>query len=250
MDFGVTFQTDPPREPRGRAHAARRGARLRARVDVRLPHPVAGALRHLRADAGGDRADHGRPVRDQPGDARPDGDRVAVRHAQRQLRQPHDLRHRPRRLRAPRARQAADDAGARPRRRSTSSRSWPRGGAIETPARRGARSRGCATASSTCGWRATGRRRSRSSGRKADGFILQLADPVILRWTVDARARGRGGGGPRPGLRSRSASPRPPTSATTWRTRASSAAGSAGWSATTSPTSSAATARAATSRPR
>ncbi len=31
-------------------------------------------------------------------------------------------------------------------------------------------------------------------GRKADGFILQLADPVILRWTVErVRAAARGG---------------------------------------------------------
>ena len=34
------------------------------------------------------------------------------------------------------------------------------------------------------------------AGRKADGFILQLADPVILR--VDARTRAGGGGGGRP----------------------------------------------------
>ena len=35
-------------------------------------------------------------------------------------------------------------------------------------------------------------------GRMADGFILQLADPVILRWTVGG-ARGGGGGRARPG---------------------------------------------------
>ena len=62
-------------------------------------------------------------------------------------------------------------------------------------------------------------------GRRADGFILQLADPVILRWTLE--------------------SPRPPTSATTSPTRATSAAGSEGWSATTWPTWCGATARAA-----
>ena len=50
--------------------------------------------------------------------------------------------------------------------------------------RRGPDPVGASTASSTCGWRATGRRRWRCCGRKADGFILQLADPVILRWTV------------------------------------------------------------------
>ena len=86
------------------------------------------------------------------------------------------------------------------------------------------------------------------AGRKADGFILQLADPVILRWTVAARARAPPRRPAATRTSSRSASPRPPTSATTSTTRASSAAGSAGWSATTSPTSSGATARAARSR--
>jgi alkanesulfonate monooxygenase SsuD/methylene tetrahydromethanopterin reductase-like flavin-dependent oxidoreductase (luciferase family) len=84
-------------------------------------------------------------------------------------------------------------------------------------------------------------------GRKADGFILQLADPVILEWTMkhvhdaarEAAATRR---------RSRSAWPPPPTSAATSPTSATSAGGSGGWSATTSPTSSPATARTARSR--
>ena len=85
----------------------------------------------------------------------------------------------------------------RPRRRCTSSRSSPRAArSRRRPAR--CRSLGSATASSTCGWPATGRRRSALVGRKADGFILQLADPVILRWTVEPRARRRRGAGPRP----------------------------------------------------
>ena len=73
-------------------------------------------------------------------------------------------------------------------------------------------------------------------GQQADGFILQTADPDIARWTVGsvraaARAAGRD-----PEATSRSAWPRPPTSAPTWRTSGTSCAGSAGWSATTSPT--------------
>jgi probable F420-dependent oxidoreductase len=52
-------------------------------------------------------------------------------------------------------------------------------------------------------------------GRKADGFVLQLADPVILEWTM-SHVRPR------------------PTSETTSPTSASNAAGSAAWSATTS----------------
>ena len=72
-------------------------------------------------------------------------------------------------------------------------------------------------------------------GEQADGFILQTADPDIARWTIGAvRAAARRRAGTR--TRSRSAWPPPPTSATTWRTSGTSCAGSAGWSATTSPT--------------
>ena len=81
------------------------------------------------------------------------------------------------------------------------------------------------------------------TGEVGDGFILQLADPEIAAWTIKAVRERRRAGRPRPrrrhdlrrraGLRRRRR-PRP--------TCATSAAGSAGWSATTSPTSSAATA--------
>ena len=37
-------------------------------------------------------------------------------------------------------------------------------------------------------------------GRAADGFILQLADPYLVEWTIKARARGGGGGRPGPGV--------------------------------------------------
>ena len=185
MDFGVTFQTDPPASAGGRAHAARRGSSASRHAWTFDSHILWQEPYVIYAhDARGDRADRGRAVRDQPGHARPHGHRVAVRHAQRHVRQPHDLRHRPRRLLAPRARQEADHARADRAGDRTSSRSSPRG-ARSTRRRATSRSRGCATAGSTCGWPATARRRSRCAGRKADGFILQLADPAILEWTVE-----------------------------------------------------------------
>ena len=51
------------------------------------------------------------PFVTNPAHARPDGHRLGVRHAQRHVRQPHDLRDRARRLGAPRAGPQADDAG-------------------------------------------------------------------------------------------------------------------------------------------
>ena len=80
------------------------------------------------------------------------------------------------------------------------------------------------------------------AGEVGDGFILQLADPQIVAWTIAAVREGARAGRAGTPTRSRSASPPRPTSATTSPTSATSAAGSAGWSATTSPTSSAATA--------
>ena len=91
------------------------------------------------------------------------------------------------RLRAARAGQEADDAGRRPRRRSSVIRTLATGGAITTPAgevripwvRDGALDV----------WMAGyGPKALALTGRVADGFILQLADPVILQWTV-ARVR-------------------------------------------------------------
>ena len=87
-------------------------------------------------------------------------------------------------------------------------------------------------------------------GRCADGFVLQVADPEILRWTLArvreaAEAAGRDPDDDhrarlRAGLRRATTRPRSATSA----------AGSAGWSATTSPRSSSATARTARFPPR
>ena len=57
MDFGVVLQTNPPAWRTVAPREAGRGARLRLRLDLRLAPAVAGALRHLHAD----------PRRDPPG---------------------------------------------------------------------------------------------------------------------------------------------------------------------------------------
>ena len=82
-----------------------------------------------------------------------------ARHAERDVRQPHGLRHRPRRLRDARAGPQAHHPGPARRARCTSSASWPRAGRSTSTARRSG-SRGCRTARSCrCGWPGTGRRR-------------------------------------------------------------------------------------------
>ena len=110
MDFGVVLQTTPPA-----ARVVDLAKRAEAygftpRVDLRLPHPVGGAVRHLLQDPRRDPQRHRRSDGHQPGHARLDGHRVDVRHAQRDVRQPHGLRHRPRRLGGARHQRQADHA--------------------------------------------------------------------------------------------------------------------------------------------
>jgi len=84
------------------------------------------------------------------------------------------------------------------------------------------------------------------TGQIADGYILQLADIDIAKWMIQAVRDAADNAGRDP--MSVKCPPRP-TSATTCRTSASRAGGSAAWSATTSPTSSSATAPPGRSRP-
>ena len=98
MDIGVVLQTTPPS-----ARVVDLAKRAEAygftpRVDVRQPHPVAGAVRHLQPDPRRDPQHHRRADGHQPGHARLDRHGEHVRHAQRDVRQPHGVRHRPRRL--------------------------------------------------------------------------------------------------------------------------------------------------------
>ena len=73
-------------------------------------------------------------------------------------------------------------------------------------------------------------------GRHADGFILQLADPQILEWTVAAVRAAALDAGRDPREIARLRGGRPPTWATTSSTSATNYGGSEGWSATMSTT--------------
>ena len=197
MDFGLTLQTDPPASRVDRAVPARRGARLHPRVDVRLPHPVAGALRHPLADPLRDRADDGRAARDQPRHARPHGHGVGVRDAQRHVRQPHRLRDRARRLGPARARRASRRRWPRPSGRSTTSASSPRaarsrrhGAEVRIPWVRDGAPRGLDGRLRPKALAVVGRmrRRLRAPGGRP-------GDPAL---DARPRPRGRRGGGARP----------------------------------------------------
>ena len=98
MDFGVVLQTNPPasRTVHLAKLAEQYGFSTAWTFDSHLlwqePYVI-----YSKILAETHRIKVG-PVRHQPGDARLDGDRVDLRDAQRDVRQPHDLRHRPRRL--------------------------------------------------------------------------------------------------------------------------------------------------------
>ena len=173
--------------------------------------------------------------------------RVAVRHAQRDVRQPDDLRHRPRRLRGPHAQRASPSNLATLRESIHVIRELGNGRAVELQRTAPCGSRG-RTGSELEVWVAAyGPLALKLTGEVGDGFILQLADPDIAAWMIKAGPGRRRGRRARPRRRSSSASPPRRTSVpTTHRpsgpTCASSAAGSAAWSATTWPTSSRGTA--------
>ena len=102
----------PAVQPARRALPARRVARLRVRLDLRLARPLAGVVPAAHARRAGDDDDEVRPLRDEPRHARADRPRERLRDAARHLERPDGHGHRPRRLGAPLHRPEA-----RPRRR-------------------------------------------------------------------------------------------------------------------------------------
>ena len=123
------------------------------------------------------------PLVTNPATAGPDRDGVGVRDAQRHVRQPHGLRHRPRRLGPAGARAQADDAGPDRAGDPRDPRAGRGAGDHRRERRRGAHPVGARRAPRGL----DGRLRpegARVVGRCADGFVLQVADPEILRWTL------------------------------------------------------------------
>ena len=163
MDFGLTLQTDPPASrliglfQRAEALGFTHAWTFDSHILWQEPYVI-----HSQ-DALRDRADHGRPLRHQPGDARPDRHGLGVRDAQRHVRQPHGLRHRARRLGRCACWRASRRRSPRPSGRSTRSASSPRGARSRGPTAPRCASRGSATGGWRSGWPPTARRRWRSS---------------------------------------------------------------------------------------
>ena len=166
-----------------RSRQAGRGVRVQSRVDVRHAHPVAGAIRHLQPDPGRDAQRHGRPDGHQPGNARLDRHRQPVRHAERDVRQPHRVRHRPWRLggsRRPTAR--------RPRWRRCATavhviRELANGRSVDYKGRK-LRFPWARESQLEVWVAAYGPKALALTGEVGDGFILQLADLSIAEWTI------------------------------------------------------------------
>ena len=93
MDIGVVLQTTRRRAGR-RPREAGRDVRVQPRLDVRLTPAVAGAVRHLQPDPGETRNVTVGPMVTNPATRDWTVTASAVRDAERDVRQPHGVRHR------------------------------------------------------------------------------------------------------------------------------------------------------------
>ena len=239
MDFGVVLQTNPPAWRTVAPRQAGRGARVRLRVDLRLPPAVAGAVRHLlgrswprRSGSSSARWSPTRPPatgRSRRRSSRPStrctatapcaASAAATRRCgcstgrRATLKEVREATHVIREL-----------ANCRPveYKGSTLQFPWARTSELEV-------------------WVAAyGPLALKTAGEVGDGFILQLADVDIAAWMIGAvrEAAEKAGRDPRRDhLLRRGPDVRRGGLAQAGPTCASSAAGSAAWSATTSPTS-------------
>ena len=195
MDIGVVLQTDPPAswvierarqaEQAGFSHVWTYDSCVLWQEPFVIYANILSATSHIQVGPDGH----------QPGHTRRVGDGLDLRHLERHVRQQDRLRHRARRLGAAGHRAQADlDAAPSPR-RSRTSKSSPRaarsilnGVAVKLP---------WASDSRLPVWGAGyGPKALQVIGERADGLILQVADPDIARWTIEsvraaARAAGR-----------------------------------------------------------
>ena len=179
------------------------------------------------------------PMVTNPGHPRLDGHGVDLRHAQRDVRQPH-------RLRLGRGARRLGCTNGKPTTLATMResihviRELANGRSVDSTVRR-SRCRGQRRADSTCAAPVTAPRRWQLIGETCDGFILQLADLPIAEWTIDAARTAASDAGRNPDDISVCVAARPTSGRQkTSPTCATSVVGSVAWSAITSPTSSSA----------
>ena len=221
MDFGVVLQTNPPASRVGRSSPSwpRRTASATCGRSTRTcsgRSRTSSTARSWPRPATVDRRADGH----QPGDPRLDRHRVALRHAQRDVRQPHHLRHRPRRLGGARHQRQADARWPSCASRSHVIRELANGAAGRVQRARRCGSRGASGSSSRSGSPRTGPRRSQLDRRGRRRLHPAARRPRHRRVDDRGGADGRGGRRPRPRraqvLRRRARR----TSATTWRAHA------------------------------
>ena len=209
MDLGVVLQTTPPSARVVDLAKRAETVRVQPRLDVRQPHPVAGAVRHLQPDPRRDPQRRRRADGHQPGHPRLDGHRQRC--------SPRSTRctaTAPSAASAAATRRCASPTASRPRSprcasRSTSSASSPtaavvdyKGSTITLPVGRHEPARGV-------GRRRTGPRRSRSPARSATASSCSSPTRRSRRGRSRAVREAAADRRARPRRASRSASPRP-----------------------------------------
>ena len=241
MDFGLVLQTDPP------ASAVvdlmqRAEERLQPRLDLRLAVLWQEPFVIHSADPGAHVAADRRPDGHQPGHPHLGGHRLPAATLN-EMYGNRTVCGIGRGDSAMRVQGRKPNTLARLAGRCTSSASWPRGARPTSGARR---ADPVVKTGAAAGLDGRVRPEGAGDGRpQADGFILQLADPYLTEWMVKAVRDAAVAAGRDPdAVTICVAAPAYVGDGTeSTRTPASSAAGSAGWSATTSPTWSPATAR-------
>ena len=199
MDFGVVLQTDPPASRV--IDLAKRAEQLRllARVDVRLPPAVGGAVRHLQPDPQRDRIELiVGPMVTNP--ATRDWTVIASLFAT--LNEMYGNRTI---CGIGRGDSAVRVINGKPVRLAELResigviRGLANGEAVDYKGTDAAVRRGTRTAGSTIWVAAYGPKALAVAGEVGDGFILQLADPDITAWSIAAVRRAAEEAGPRPG---------------------------------------------------
>ena len=200
MDIGVVFQLDPPASEVVELAQQGRGGRVQPRVDVRLAPAVAGAVRHLQPDPGQrpQRVIVG-PMVTNPGTR----DWTVTASLFATLNEMYGNRTICGIGRGDSALRTLGSSPARSTELNASAveviRELANGETVDVPRSASSSSRGSTTRALEVWVAAYGPKALALTGEVGDGYILQLADPDIAEWMINAVARGRRAGRPRSG---------------------------------------------------